>query len=113
MQGNGNLATATRTAATLPRFLDIEIDPPIEWNNSTYTTMHLEEPTARMIQRSEQEWGTEGMTPANMTKYKIALVSNASGLPRQVIDNLRISQLNEAYHFLTGFMSSGLPTGEN
>ena len=37
----------------LPRFLDLELDPPIEWNNNTYERLHLEEPTAHMVERAE------------------------------------------------------------
>lgn len=94
----------------LPRFLVIEIDPPIEWNGKTYAEMRLEEPTGQMIAKSEQELAN-GANFAALRAYQFALVSNCSGVPRQAIEKMRISQIQKAADFLSSFMPGGLRTG--
>jgi hypothetical protein len=114
MQGNGNLSAIDAFDAPVDKSgqqmtMDLVIDPPIEWNNKTYDSLHLEEPTARMVERATQELITYNLHTAR--KYQISLVSQASGVPRQVIDQLRISQLTKASDFLTGFIASGQAIG--
>ncbi|HSR78764.1 MAG TPA: phage tail assembly protein [Xanthobacteraceae bacterium] len=108
-RGNGEIA---EPGGDEPRVLDIELDPPIEWNNKTYETLHLEEPTAHMVERAEQELAGN-MSVHALRKYQIALVSHASGQPRQVIERMRISQVREAADFLSRFIGGGQATGES
>jgi hypothetical protein len=100
----------TGAADDFPRTLDIEIDPPLDVNGKTYTRLHLEEPTARMVERAEAELGGN-MTVHTLRKYQIALVSQGSGVPRAVIEQMRISQVREAADFLSSFIGAGPPTG--
>src|ERR1700739_4519536 len=108
MQGNGPLAATAPPERGLahdglPRSLDIEIDPPVQWDSKTFDHLHLEEPTARMVLRAEGELsGTVNMP--QMRAYQIALVSHAAGVPRQVIEQMRISQMLEAFGFLAHFI---------
>lgn len=106
-----NGAALGNGVARLPETLDIELDPPIEWNNSTYHQIHLEEPTGHMVERAEAELAGN-MNVHTMRKYQIALVSQASNTPRQVIERMRISQIVEASDFLQRFIASGRATGE-
>jgi hypothetical protein len=110
MQGNGNLqpgaANRGRVDDALPRSLDIEIDPLVDFSGKTYSSLHLEEPTMQMVNRAEQEM-------PNTRGYQTALISHAAGVPRAVIDKMRISQANEAFAFLSGFLRAGLQTIEN
>ena len=95
----------------LPRVLVIEIDPPITWSNGkTYTELRLEEPTGQMIVRAEQELAN-GANFAALRKYQFALVSNAADVPRGVIEQMRISQIQKAADFLSAFMPGGRPIG--
>jgi hypothetical protein len=96
----------------LPRFLDIEIDPPIEWNGKTYSVLHLEEPTGQQIERAEAELAVS-VNVHTLRKYQLAVISQASGMPRQAVEKMRISQIKQAADFLTSFTSSGPETGEN
>jgi Phage tail assembly chaperone proteins, E, or 41 or 14 len=94
-----------------PLTMDLEIDPPVEWNNKTYTSLHLEEPTGEMVERAEQELAGNVSVHA-LRKYQIALVSHGAGVPRQVIQRMRISQIKKAADFLSVFMGGGPATGE-
>lgn len=94
----------------LPRTLDIELDPPIDFNGKTYTTLHLEEPTAQMVERAEAE--LLQMNVHTLRKHQIALVSQGSQTPRAVIERMRISQVREAADFLSSFIGGGPQTGE-
>lgn len=94
----------------LPKFLVIEIDPPVEWNGRTFSEMRLEEPTGQMIVKSEQELAN-GANFASLRNYQFALVSNCSGIPRQAIEKMRISQIQKAADFLSAFMPGGRPIG--
>jgi Phage tail assembly chaperone proteins, E, or 41 or 14 len=94
----------------LPKFLVIEIDPPVEWNGKTYSELRLEEPTGKMIVKSEQELAN-GANFASLRNYQFALVSNCSGVPRQAIELMRITQIQKAADFLSAFMPGGRQIG--
>jgi hypothetical protein len=94
-----------------PRTLDMVIDPPIEWNNNTYESLHLEEPTHHQVERAESELAGS-VNVHTLRKYQASLVSQCSGLPRQVVDRMRIGQVREAADFLSAFISGGPRTGE-
>lgn len=113
LNGNGlhpGVDGSTGDDDDLPRFLVFDIDPPIEWNGKTYSEMRLEEPTGQMIVKSEQELAN-GANFAALRNYQFALVSNCSGIPRQAIEKMRISQIQKAADFLSSFMPGGLRTG--
>ena len=95
-----------------PVSMDIEIDPPIDFNNKTYESLHLEEPTARMVERAESELAAN-FNVHTLRKYQISLVCQATGTPRQVVEQMRISQLKKASDFLSSFIGSGPATGAN
>jgi hypothetical protein len=103
---------STHPVLDLPRVLDIELDPPIEWNGKTYSSLHLEEPTGRMVERAEGELSQASNFQA-LRRYQFALLSLVSGVPRQVIEQMRISQINEGTDFLRPFISGGPETGGN
>ena len=107
---NGQAATGSDDDA--PRTLDIVIDPPVEWNSKTYESLHLEEPTAHMVERAEVELAGNVNVHA-LRKYQIALVSQCSGVPRQVVERMRISQVRECADFLSSFISGGPAIGES
>lgn len=106
---NGHAEAAIDTGEQ--RTLDLDLDPPIEFNGKSYAVLHLEEPTGRMIERAEQELSG----PVNvhtLRKYQFAIVSLASSAPRGVIEQMRISQIEEAASFLASFTGGGRQTGE-
>jgi Phage tail assembly chaperone proteins, E, or 41 or 14 len=101
-------------ADAFPRVLDLEIDPPVE-AGQIYSTMHLREPTFQEVRTAETEMvrdafgrATDGSTRA----YQLALISKVSGVPRQAIDQMRISQVDQAFLFLISFRPPGPATGE-
>lgn len=106
----GMAAPAPNGGDDLPRFLVIEIDPPVEWNGNTYAELRLEEPSGEMIRKSEQVL-VPPITYVTLRDHQFALVSNCSGVPVQAIVKMRISQIQKAADFLAGFMPGGLPTG--
>jgi hypothetical protein len=114
VQSNGNLMAddfvSVQRADNPARTFDMVIDPPITGSNGKeYETLHLEEPTGRMVERAEAELVT--MNVHTLRKYQIALVSQASGTPRDVVEKMRISQIREAADFLSSFIGGGPPTG--
>jgi hypothetical protein len=86
----------------LPHFIDLPIDPPVEWNNCTYDTMHVVEPTNRQMMAAEAAWGQAGNSSNAqiLRNFHISLVSQCSGLPRQVIELIPARVSKEAYNFL-------------
>lgn len=97
----------------LPTTLDIELDPPIEKNGTTYTTLHFEEPTGKQVERAETELTAGGTQPSlhHLRRYQFALLSLCAGVPRSVIEEMRISQIEEAALFLASFSNAGPRTG--
>jgi hypothetical protein len=110
LAANGE-ASAEPDLDDLPRTLDIELDPPVEDNGKTYSTLHLEEPTGLMVERAEAELAG-AMSVHALRKYQISLVSHGAGVPRSVVNKMRISQIREAADFLSRFIGGGPPTGE-
>jgi hypothetical protein len=108
MQGNGDLAAVeARRQDGIPRTLDITLDPPIEWDSKFYDVLHLREPTGRMLLLAEGEL-TGDLNPQKLRKFQLALISQASGEPRQVIERLPASVIREAFNFLAK-LSGGYP----
>lgn len=114
LNGNGirpGMVEPTRNDE-LPQILVIEIDPPIEWNGKTFAELRVEEPSGKAVRKAEQELA-QGANFASLRSYQFALVSNATGVPVAVIEQMRISQIQQAADFLGRFMPGGLGTGGN
>lgn len=91
---------------------DLVIDPPIEWSDGkTYEVLHLQEPTGKQMEMAESELKAE-TNIYTLRRYQIALISHASKTPKGVIENMRISQIEEASSFLQRFTRGGRETGE-
>lgn len=96
-----------------PRTLDLVLDPPLEFKSTgkIYDSMHLEEPTAKMVRTAEQEL-TGDYGPHHQRNFQIKLVELASGIPRAALEDMRISQLLEAYNFLRRYSGHGPAIGQ-
>jgi hypothetical protein len=81
---------------------DVEIEPPIEFMKKQFTTLHLVEPTALQMQRANAEL-SDGQNMFTLLRYRIRLVAEVSATPREVIERMRISQVEEAFRFLEPF----------
>lgn len=99
------------TSAMFPE-LDIEIDPPIEYLKKQFTTLHLVEPTALQMQRANQEIAAD-TNHFTLLRYRIRLVAENTGTPREVIEKMRISQVEEAFRFLEPFTPLFHLTGQS
>jgi len=82
----------------LPRTLDLEID--VTFQKKRFTSLHLEEPTAKQLERAELELNTVNPTAYMMRRYQIALVAAVAKVPREVVLELRHSELQRAFDFL-------------
>ena len=113
MQGNGNLAAAEPDRRDgIPRTLDLTLDPPIEWDSKFYDTLHLVEPTGRMLLLAEGEL-TGDLNPQKLRKFQIALISHGANVPRQVVERMGASQIREAYNFLVRLSGGYQQIGES
>ena len=82
-----------------PREMDLDIDPPIEYLKKHFTTLHLVEPTALQVQRAEFEIAA-GSNMFTLRRYQIKLIAEVAAVPREVVEKMRISQMEEAWRFL-------------
>jgi hypothetical protein len=94
----------------LPRTLDMDID--ITFQKKRFTSLHLEEPTAKQLERAELELNNANPTAYMMRRYQIALVAAVAQVPREVVLELRSSQLNEAFDFLAVLLAPSPKDGE-
>jgi len=92
--------------------LEIPLDPPIVTQSAEFTLLELREPTSGEVKRAESTL-SRGRNPHSIREYQISIVSLASGAPRSIIEKLPISKLNEASHFLQGFITAGRETTSN
>ena len=88
--------------------LDLVLDPPIKVGAKTYDRLHLAEPTARMVEKAEQELGGS-LTIHALRLYQITLVAVAAGVPRSVVEAMPVSQVKQAADFLGAFIAQPEP----
>lgn len=84
--------------------------PEIVIDSNRVDRIVLREPTGQQVQKAETEL-KGGVNVASMRMYQISLVSQCSGVPRQVIERLPISKLNEASRYAQSFIDAGPATG--
>jgi hypothetical protein len=95
---------AAEPATDPGRVKDIEID--VTFQKRRFTNLHLEEPTVKQIERAELELNQTNQTPYTMRRYQIALVAAVAQVPREVVGELRHSQLTEAFDFLAELLDA-------
>jgi len=92
----------TSEAEPLPRTLDMDID--VTFQKKRFTSLHLEEPTAKQVERAELELGANtrsiDISPYQARRYQIALVAAVAQVPREVVLELKHSELMRAANFL-------------
>ena len=93
-----------------PRTHDMDID--VTFQKKRFTSLHLEEPTAKQLERAEIELNTASPTAYTMRRYQIALVAAVAQVPREVILELKHSQLTEAFDFLAELLAPSRKDGE-
>lgn len=93
-----------------PRTLDMDID--ITFQKKRFTSLHLEEPTAKQMERAELELNNPNPTAYMMRRYQIALVAAVAQVPREVVLELKHSQLSEAFDFLAALLAPSPKDGE-
>ena len=83
--------------------LVIPLDPPITVKGGEWAQITLVEPRAQQVRLAEKELD-ERLSEASHTAYQMELVRAVAGVPKAVVEALRVRQLGEAYNFLAGFM---------
>ena len=94
----------------LARTLDMDID--ITFQKKRFTSLHLEEPTAKQLERAELELNSKDPTAYMFRRYQIALIAGVAKVPREVVLELRNSQLVEAFDFLAAMLAPSPKDGE-
>jgi hypothetical protein len=93
-----------------PRTLDMDID--VTFQKKRFTSLHFEEPTAKQLEKAEIELNTSQPNAYMMRRYQIALVAAVAQVPRDVVLELKYSELNRAFSFLSGLLDSTRQDGE-
>jgi hypothetical protein len=93
----------------IERTLDLDID--VTFQKKRFTSLHLEEPTAKQLERAELELNSPTPTAYMMRRYQIALVAAVAKVPREVVLELRHSELTRAFDFLSGLLEPIQPDG--
>lgn len=82
----------------------------IEWNHGKYDAVELREPKAKELVKALSVMKGNADTQS-LVKFQIALICAVTELPEQVVEQMPISKLNEAFTYLQGFTSAGSLTG--
>jgi hypothetical protein len=94
----------------LDRTLDMEID--VTFQKKRFTNLHLEEPTAKQLEKAELELNSANPTAYMFRRYQIAMIAAVAKVPREVVLELRHSQLEEAFGFLSVMLKGSPKDGE-
>lgn len=95
----------------IAKTLDLEIDPPVEYQRKRFDVLHLREPTGAQLEKAEQELAG-GPNAYTLRRYMITMVAAVAKVPREVVLAMRQSQIEEAFDFLSRSRPAGPPTGE-
>jgi hypothetical protein len=87
----------------IARTLDMDID--VTFQKKRFTSLHLEEPTGKQLERAEIELNTANPNAYTMRRYQIALIASVAGVPREVVLELKFTQINEAFDFLSELLA--------
>jgi hypothetical protein len=90
---------------------DMPID--VKCNSQHVTRLHLKEPNGRQIEAAEKEIvvGGANVTPYMMRRYQITLIAQVARVPREVVESMPVSQIEEAFGFLSGLLNPGQRIG--
>jgi hypothetical protein len=81
-----------------PNTLDLEID--VTFLKKRFTSLHLQEPSVKHLEKAELELNQPNPTAYTLRRYQIALVAAVAGVPREVVLELKESELTRAFDFL-------------
>lgn len=94
---------------SLPSLL-MDFSPPLSWNNNSISSIELHEPKAADVVKAQVELTGK---PDSTIRYGIALICAVCGQPRQIIEQMPISQLMRGITYLMDFLNGGPATGES
>jgi Phage tail assembly chaperone proteins, E, or 41 or 14 len=94
-----------------PRTKDLEVD--VMFKAQHITSLHLKEPTAKQQWMAERELSTriEQAPPHQVRKFMMVLIGGVANVPQEVIDQLPVTKLEEAFDFLLSLRDTGPATG--
>jgi len=85
---------------------------PINFDGREYVQLILQEPTVKHVLRAEEQL-RNGVTQHSLRNREIHLVALTAGVPVPVVEQMRISELNQAMAYISPFLQAGQPTGES
>jgi hypothetical protein len=94
-----------------PRTRDLDVD--VSYHAQHITSLHLKEPTAKQQWMAEKELSTriELAPPHQVRRFMMVLIAGVANVPQEVIDQLPITKLEEAFDFLVSLRDTGPATG--
>ena len=107
--GNGQLPDFIMET---PRTKDIEVD--VTYHSQRITSLHLKEPTAKQQWMAEKELSTriELAPPHQVRRFMMVLIGGVANVPQEVIEQLPVTKLEEAFDFLVSLRDTGQATGQ-
>ena len=88
----------------------LTFEPPIKLRAATYDTMLLSEPTGRMVRQAEAML-RGGVNVESLRQYQLMLITLVSRWPKDAVEELPITKIDEAGSFLARFTNIGRLTG--
>jgi hypothetical protein len=85
----------------------------LRWKQQRISVLHLREPSAKHVELAEREITVppRQATAVMMRRYQIVLLSQVARVPKEVIEDMPVTALEEAYGFLAGLLERGRSTG--
>jgi hypothetical protein len=93
-----------------PATYTIILAMPITFDGRQVSQLVLREPRVKEVLRADEQL-RHGVSPHSLRNREIYLISFISGQPVPVIEQMNISQLNEAMKYVNPFLNSGQETG--
>ena len=90
-----------------PNVLDLDID--VTFQKKHFTTLHLQEPKAKQIERAEMELNNANPTAYHFRRYQIAMIAQVAKVPIEVVGELTNTQLRAAWGFLRAKLEPDTP----
>jgi Phage tail assembly chaperone proteins, E, or 41 or 14 len=86
----------------------INIDPPIEFNGQRTDHVLLKEPTGSQLEKAGKGKLSADMTLSEIATFQMELIMAVSGLPKQIVGQMKFSDIKRGFEFIMGFIESSV-----
>jgi hypothetical protein len=92
---------------------DFPLNPPVEFNKKVFRSIRLREPSGAVYEAAQREMPVNAQpTPIHAVRFQMTMLAGVARVPREVIERMRLTEIQEAFAFVLPLFQAFLATGE-